>query len=135
VKCLTKRQAIDDHEGKTGKEQIIGNDAVAYIAMYVRDDITQATFAADPDAENWIVPEWLRSEIESEKTSAVPPPMPPLPTDTTTVNSNAEHEITTQEKEEPRAVIEFQVVDSRVFNAHEGKYNRAYPQHTTCWEL
>jgi hypothetical protein len=123
VKCLTKREAIDDHEGKPGKEQIVGNDAVAYVAMYVRDDITHATFAADPDAEHWDVPGWLRAEVESEKSSAVPPPMPPLPTDTTAINDNAEHEINTQEKEEPTAVLDFQVVDSRVFNAHEGPGN------------
>jgi hypothetical protein len=123
VKCLTKQQAIDDHEGKPGKEQIVGNDAVAYIAMYIRDDITQAAFASDPDAEIWAVPEWIRKEVETDRTSAVPPPMPPLPANTTVVENNAEQESTPQEKAEPTTVVEFQVIDSRVFNAHEGPGN------------
>jgi hypothetical protein len=120
VKCLTKQQAIDDHEGKSGKEQIFGNDAVAYIAMYVRNDVTQAAFASDPNAEQWAVPEWIRTEQESHKTPAVPSPMPPLPKETTVVENEAEQELATQEKEEPPTVIEFQVLDSRVYNAHEG---------------
>jgi hypothetical protein len=120
VKCLTKRQAIDEHEGKPGKEQIIGNDAVAYIAMYIRDDTTQTAFTSDPATEEWTVPQWIRAEVEKDNTPNLPPPMPPLPTETPVAEVDTETKPVVDEKEGPATMIKFQVLDSRMFKEHEG---------------
>tara|TARA_R110002003_G_scaffold159_4_gene13753 strand:- start:5349 stop:9092 length:3744 start_codon:yes stop_codon:yes gene_type:complete len=120
VKCLTKRQAVDEHEGKPGKDQIFGNDAVAYIAMYVRDDVAQAAFVSSADAEQWTVPEWLCDEVEKEKASAMPPSTPPQPVVMSPSPVGTDGRATTEETGAPVAMLDFQVVDSRIFKEHEG---------------
>lgn len=120
VKCLTKRQAIDDHEGKPGKEKVIGNDPVAYIAMYVRDDIAQTTFKSDVDTEKWEVPEWVRAEVEKDKENNVLPPMPPLPPATDLEGESIPETGKTQDNDEPPTMLDFKVIDSRLFKNHEG---------------
>jgi hypothetical protein len=118
VKCLPKREAVDVHEGKPGGTQITGNDAVAYVAMYVRDDITQSAFVSDAESEQWNVPEWLRLEVESKKSPNSLPPMPPLPIHepNSVANQKKEEEVAA----EPPKTLEFRVIDSRVYLEHEG---------------
>jgi hypothetical protein len=128
VKCLTKQQAVDEHEGKPGKEQVIGNDAVAYIAMYIRDDTAQAVFKSEPDSEDWDVPEWIRTEVEEDKRLEDPPSMPPPPPEPSAVTIVSDEKPPTAEDEKPPTVedekvttmIEFQVIDSRMFKDYEG---------------
>ncbi|CAO2649526.1 Nn.00g069110.m01.CDS01 [Neocucurbitaria sp. VM-36] len=117
VRCLTKQQAVDAHEGKPGTEQVIGNDAVAYIAMYVRDDTAQATFVSNAESEQWDVPEWIKNEVEKSKTSSLLPPMPPPPADESAVESGMDGK---PEETEALEMLDFQVVDSRTFAQHEG---------------
>lgn len=122
VKCLTKRQAVDKHEGKPGKAQVVGNDAVAYVAMYVRDDIAQSVFVVDAASEQWEVPRWIAAEVEKSKTSTLLPPMPPLPTDVPVIEAKKEEKQEAAEEivEDRGKALEFQIVDSRVFAQHEG---------------
>jgi len=107
VKCLTKNQALGEHEGKEGKGQIVGNDPIAYIAMYIRNDVAQATFTCDAETELWTVPKWVRAEVDiraelQEGMASGILPIPPMP-------------IPVAEKS-----LDFRVVDSRIFKDHEG---------------
>jgi hypothetical protein len=121
VRCLTKRQAMDDHEGRAGSEQIVGNDAVAYIALYIRDDVAQAAFVSDARTEEWDVPGWIRVELEKSKVASVPPPMPlPMPAVVESVVDGDTAVEPVEENEEPPSMLEFRVVDSRAFDKHEG---------------
>lgn len=123
VRCLTKRQAVDEHEGKAGKERIIGNDAVAYIAMYIRDDAAQAAFTCEPESEQWTAPEWLRAEMKKRGNSAIPPPMPSSPMEAPVVENIDGENVLSEKGEKPLKMIEFQVFDSRAFSEHEGPGN------------
>lgn len=58
VVCLTKRQAIEEHEGG-GSEK----SAVAYILMYVRQDVVPKQFSKEEP--EWEVPQWLRKNSRS----------------------------------------------------------------------
>ncbi|KAF2253885.1 hypothetical protein BU26DRAFT_502001 [Trematosphaeria pertusa] len=118
VKCLTKRQAVTMHEGKPGSDRIIGNDPIAYIAMYVRDDVAESVFTSHPDSEQWQVPNWIRKDVEKQQTTNIPPPIPPPVLEEQPSQSSKEVEPVA----EPAVVEEqdFQVIDSQVFLQHEG---------------
>ncbi|KAF1947056.1 hypothetical protein EJ02DRAFT_450032 [Clathrospora elynae] len=115
VKCLTKRQAVDAHEGTPSTEQVVGNDAVAYIAMYVRDDVAPSAFVSDAESEQWDVPAWIKDEVERSKASSL---LSPLPIDEL-VSDTVKAEKPEVEAEPSRS-LEFQVIDARVFSDHEG---------------
>jgi hypothetical protein len=129
VKCLTKHQALDDHEGKPGKDMITGNEAVAYVAMYIRDDVVQSAFTVDPKGEQWAVPEWFRSEVEKDKdsTTPIPPPM-----DASVVKSGADQDSKLDKEEQSISMFEFQIIDSRAFNKHHGPGN--FDAYDPAWE-
>ncbi|KAI4663663.1 uncharacterized protein J4E78_004079 [Alternaria triticimaculans] len=118
VKCLPKREAVDAHEGKPSSTQITGNDAVAYIAMYVRDDVAQSVFVSDAKSEQWDVPEWLKREVEAKKNQSSLPPMPSLPTHEP--NSATDEDKAEKVTAQPPKTLDFRVVDSRVYLGHEG---------------
>ena len=118
VKCLPKREAVDTHEGKPGNTQIFGNDPVAYIAMYVRDDVTRSAFLSDAESEQWNVPEWIKSEVESKKNPSSLPPMPPPPIDE--LSSVVDQEKGKEVVAEPPNSLDFCVIDSRAYLEHEG---------------
>ncbi|ORY17606.1 hypothetical protein BCR34DRAFT_22357 [Clohesyomyces aquaticus] len=121
VKCLTKRQAIDMHEGKSGSDKVIGNEPVAYIAMYVRSDVANLAFKSEPQSEQWEAPEWLRADVEKPQSlnaSPIPLPVPPPPSDEP--KPDTEQEAKEPEEPIPPEVREFRVIDSRVFSQHEG---------------
>ncbi|KAE8842288.1 hypothetical protein PTNB85_01055 [Pyrenophora teres f. teres] len=123
VRCLPKRQAVDAHEGKPGVGQVTGNDAVAYIAMYVRDDVAQSAFVTNTESEEWDVPEWLKLEVENKKSSSSLPPIPPLPMDESPMDESTSQGEKPQEKEvvvEPPRTLDFRIIESRVFSKHEG---------------
>jgi hypothetical protein len=119
VKCLTKRQAVDNHEGKLGQGKITGNEPVAYIALYVRADVADLAFTANADSEKWSVPEWIREEVEKEQHSSLPleAETPPLPTEDATSSSRDE---SLEKASLTEKCYEFRVIDSRVFLQHEG---------------
>ncbi|KAF1839030.1 hypothetical protein BDW02DRAFT_575806 [Decorospora gaudefroyi] len=118
VKCLTKRQALDAHEGKAGIEQVIGNDPVAYIAMYVRDDVAQSAFVSEAQSEEWRVADWIEMEVEKNKNSSLLPPMPPPPLEEPITKADSQDG--PEVDAEPPKTLDFQIVDSRVFLEHEG---------------
>jgi hypothetical protein len=117
VKCLTRRQAVTAHEGKAGTERVTGNDPVAYIAMYVKDDVAGPTFTSQDDSEKWQIPEWIAKEVGRQHSA----PKSPLPF----ANGNehipdAETESkTTADITEPEE-RQFQVIISSAFLQHEG---------------
>lgn len=120
VTCLTKKEAIDDHEGQSGKDQIIGNSPITYIAMYIRDDVAQAAFVSNPETEQWHIPGWVLDEMEKDKAAAVPPPLP-LPVESPAIEAGEEFTAAIPEEEkEPVTIFEFYVADSRTFKDHEG---------------
>ena len=118
VKCLSKHEAVDAHEGKPSSTQIIGNDPVAYIAMYIRDDVARSAFISDTESERWNVPEWLKLEVESKKSSTSLPPMPPPPIGEP--NSVVDQEKGKEVVAEPPKLLDFRVIDSRAYLEHEG---------------
>jgi hypothetical protein len=124
VICLTKRQAVEKHEGKPGSEMNGGKDPVAYIAMYVRNDVAENSFTSRDADEAWDVPEWLLDEVKkAELASARPPPAPfvPVPEPSSDApKSDSEEEAEEKATEEAAITHEFPVINSRAFNEHEG---------------
>jgi hypothetical protein len=118
VKCLTKRQAMEDHEGKAGSGKITGNDPVAYIGLYVRADIARTIFNSKADPEPWDVQEWLRHEFSYSRKSG-------LPAGSHSGAGNATADSGEQQPEsdaKPKAPYsrKFHVIDSKAFLQHEG---------------
>ncbi|KAF9695032.1 hypothetical protein EKO04_006896 [Ascochyta lentis] len=120
VTCLTKKQAVDAHEGKAGTDRIFGNDAVAYIALYARDDVTSYTFKTSAESEQWEVPRWIQTEVEKTRKPSVIDPLPPPPADEPVAPAENEEKRPSEEDEEPAETADFQVIDSRCFLQHEG---------------
>jgi hypothetical protein len=121
VKCLTKQQAVDAYEGKPGNDRVVGNDSVAYIAMYVRNDVAHQAFAADTDtdSEPWDVPTWIQKEAEETKASALDTSMlPPPPEEPVALLDEPK----SAGKGEPETAntYDFEVMDSRLFAQHQG---------------
>jgi hypothetical protein len=137
VKCLTKRQAVDAHEGKPGTEKIVGNEPVAYIAMYIRDDIAKSAFVADAESEQWKVPDWLRKEVAKQQAGNIPPrSMPPIDIPIPEPPKETEEEAKPVEEPEPQPeppqLHDFQVIDSRVFAENEGP--GTFDAYDTKWQ-
>ncbi|KAJ4379318.1 hypothetical protein N0V86_005363 [Didymella sp. IMI 355093] len=121
VKCLTRREAVEAHEGKAGSGRLEGNDPVAYIAMYVRDDTTDLAFKPGADSESWEVPPWIKADVERTKSSGILDPLPPPPpTDEPATTIDTEDQSVGKESKDGPDLAEFQVIDSRVFLQHEG---------------
>lgn len=121
VKCLTRREAVNAHEGKAGSGRLEGNDPVAYIAMYVRDDTTDLTSKERADSEPWEVPQWIQTDVERTRNSSIMDPLPPPPAiDEPAAVADSEDQSVHKGIEDPPEVAEFQVIDSRVFLQHEG---------------
>lgn len=118
VTCLTQRQAVTAHEGQDATARTTGSDAIAYIAMYIRDDVAQSALRSRSESEQWEVPDWIPRELERRKLAEQLPPIP-LPTNDLGAALTTEAEkidAETLDFEER----EFEVVDSQVFLQHEG---------------
>ncbi|KAF2638924.1 hypothetical protein P280DRAFT_403747 [Massarina eburnea CBS 473.64] len=115
VKCLTKRQAINMHEGTDSKERVTGSDSIAYIAMYIRDDVANSAFSRD-GLEEWDVPSQIQVECDEPQDTDSQPDTNPGGEDT------AQRDQTSQptKDSEPAEERQFQVIDSRAFLEHEG---------------
>ncbi|GME22898.1 Peptidase C19 ubiquitin carboxyl-terminal hydrolase 2 [Neofusicoccum parvum] len=87
VVCLTKRQAIEEHEGG-GSEK----SGVAYILMYVRQDVVPKQFSKDES--KWEVPQWLKTSSRASR-------------------SNALNEATEE-------TLDYKIIESAAFLEHEG---------------
>ncbi|KAF9733686.1 hypothetical protein PMIN02_002677 [Paraphaeosphaeria minitans] len=118
VTCLTQRQAVTVHEGQDTTARTTGSDPIAYIAMYVRDNVAQLAFKSQPESEQWEVPEWIPREIERQKLAGQLPPIP-LPTEDPGATPTAQAEKVDSETVDVEE-REFQVVDSLIFLQHEG---------------
>jgi hypothetical protein len=118
VKCLTQRQAVDAHEGKSGSGKATGNEPVAYIAMYIRDDVAQTALSAQADAEQWDVPGWIRIEVEKQQAAPIPRPISPSPGEEQ--EPAAEKESQPASDPLPPQEHDFHVIDSRAYATHEG---------------
>lgn len=115
VKCLTQRQAVTLHEGKEGSGRVTGNDSVAYIAMYIRDDIKDSAFSQDP--EEWDVPSHITNEYGEPHTGSE--------SKTTRREHQAEADKNDQTEDLPEVppmpeTRQFQVINSKAFLEHEG---------------
>lgn len=123
VKCLTRKEAIDAHEGKAGPGRLDGNDPVAYIAMYVRADAADLAFKSDVDFEPWDVPQWIQADVERTRNSHIlnALPSPPPIDDGPATMSDTEDQSSSEESENEAEVADFQVIDSRIFLQHEGR--------------
>jgi hypothetical protein len=121
VTCLTKKQAIDAHEGKPGSAPVVGNDAIAYIALYARNDTIDTKSKTRVDSEHWDVPKWIQTEVEKTRNSStidlLPPPPPIEETEVTAENEGGIH---SKGAAKPVETSDFQVLDSRLFLHHEG---------------
>ena len=130
VTCLTKREALEDHEGfpasKCGENE---SSAVAYIALYVNDSIATNTFGnVEP---NWDVPDWLVEDVErtrareaaNERIFAFEPPPPPPGSQPLTEGQSPPPPPPPPPPEkvvDPPRDITVQVIDSRLFLEHDG---------------
>ncbi|OSS43719.1 hypothetical protein B5807_11522 [Epicoccum nigrum] len=123
VKCLTHKQAVETHQGKAGAGQIDGNDPIAYIAMYVRNDKIDATFNTDAESELWDVPCWIKADAEKLRSASIIDPMrppPPPPTDDQISANESDDQSEGQTDLDLNKTYTFKVIDSRLFLQHEG---------------
>jgi hypothetical protein len=123
VKCLTHKQAVEAHQGKAGAGQIDGNDPIAYIAMYVRNDKIDATFNTDAESELWDVPCWIKADAEKLRSASIIDPMrppPPPPTDDQISANESDDQSEGQTDLDLNKTYTFKVIDSRLFLQHEG---------------
>jgi hypothetical protein len=120
VTCLTQRQALAAHEGKDATARVTGSDAIAYIAMYVRDNLAQSALKSQSESERWKVPKWIPRELGRQKIAEQLPPIP-LPTDDPEAALTAEAKKVDAETVDIEDLeFEFEAVDSQVFLQHEG---------------
>lgn len=118
VTCLTHRQAVTLHEGKDATARVTGSDAIAYIAMYVHDNVAESAFNSHSQSEQWDVPGWIPRELERQKVAERLPPIP-IATDepeAPQITEGAKINAETADVEER----DFQIIDSRAFLQHEG---------------
>ena len=121
VKCLSKKQAVDAHQGKAGTGQIDGNDPVAYIAMYVRDDTADFTFKTNAESEQWDVAQWIKIDVEKTRKSGISDSLHPLsPINEQAPVADSGSQSPYQQDGNPGDTFDFQVIDSRAFLQHEG---------------
>jgi hypothetical protein len=66
VMCLTRKAAIDAHEGTDPKRPNNEQASVAYVVTYVRADIAERSFNIGNEPE-WPVQEWLAEEVKRER--------------------------------------------------------------------
>jgi len=80
VHCLTKKQAIDSHEGRSPQNNEKQHSPVAYVVFYVREDIAQSVFNSASE-EPWDVPLNVKSGIEVPRVNDASKlsPEPPKP--------------------------------------------------------
>ncbi|KAF3042177.1 ubiquitin carboxyl-terminal hydrolase [Didymella heteroderae] len=121
VRCLTRKEAVDVHEGKPGPGRLEGNDPVAYIAMYVRDDIADVALKPGTASEPWEVPRWIKVDVERTRRSSILDPLPPPPPmNEPATMTDGEDPPVERDIENESKLVEFQVIDSRLFLQHEG---------------
>ncbi|KAF9631861.1 Peptidase C19 ubiquitin carboxyl-terminal hydrolase 2 [Lasiodiplodia theobromae] len=87
VVCLTRKQAVEAHEGG-GSEK----SAVAYIVMYVRQDVVPKQFSKDEP--KWEVPQWLKNRTLGGRKQTI--------------------------FETTEETLDYEVFDSTAFTQHEG---------------
>lgn len=118
VTCLTHRQAVTSHEGKEATARVTGNDAIAYIVMYVRDNVAKWAFNSEADSEQWDVPEWLPRELGRQKTAEQLPLIPVSTGDHETPEQTESNGIDTRAVDVEER--HFEIADSRIFLQYEG---------------
>ncbi|KAF1813165.1 hypothetical protein P152DRAFT_457525 [Eremomyces bilateralis CBS 781.70] len=123
VTCLTQRQAIEAHEGWKSSDKRGEADPVAYIALYIHDDICAAAFDSKIEPA-WNIPSWIIEEIDRSQRpwsfdedvamsdpahTGLPPPMPPA------------NGIKLKAKEPGEdTIVDFKIISSRAFCDHSG---------------
>ncbi|KAJ4407344.1 hypothetical protein N0V91_003928 [Didymella pomorum] len=122
VKCLTRKEAVDAHQGKAGSGRLEGNDPVAYIAMYARDDTVAIALKPGAESEPWEVPQWIKADVERTRSASIldPLPPPPPPMDEPVTMTDSEDQPVTKTDNDELELVDFQVIDSRLFLQHEG---------------
>lgn len=119
VHCLSQKDAVNAHEGVDKSEKVVGNDSVAYIALYVRDDVASDAFKVDPESESWEIPEWIKDEVEDDWSIAHGySRMSPSTADESTPTAKTDEEQAAEKESEES--YECQVIDSQAFLQHEG---------------
>jgi hypothetical protein len=121
VRCLTRKMALDAHEG-TADSRNNDRASVAYAVTYLRADIADIAFNVANEPE-WNIPSWMVEEIKRERelvardVFAFDPPQP------VTAKSSSEDLSDAPKSEKPVEEIkeyEFSVVRSSIFSEHEG---------------
>ncbi|KAK4964626.1 hypothetical protein LTR28_003659, partial [Elasticomyces elasticus] len=62
VRCLTRKKAVNAHEGSSKARE---TDSCAYVVYYIRNDVL-----ADKSEEKWDVPRWIEVSTPSESSGA-----------------------------------------------------------------
>ncbi|KAI9828898.1 MAG: hypothetical protein M1819_006513 [Sarea resinae] len=101
VRCLTRRQAIDAHEGCPTDHSSDGAEPVAYVVMYVHDDVVQDTFERFPEQD---YPQWLHDRIQLEG-----------------LHVNARTELIHKLRGEDDMPVELQIFNADIFKGHRGQ--------------
>ncbi|PVI07656.1 hypothetical protein DM02DRAFT_580320 [Periconia macrospinosa] len=116
VKCLTQRQAVTLHEGKEGSGRVTGNDSIAYVVMYIRDDIKASAFSQD--SEQWDIPLHITNEYgvrpNGNESNVTPEQNQQQADKEDGTEATSAQDIPTPEERQ------FQIISSKAFLEHEG---------------
>ncbi|KAF2457089.1 hypothetical protein BDY21DRAFT_371914 [Lineolata rhizophorae] len=66
VTCLTRKEAMDKHEGWSSAEASNPGNEVAYVVTYLRHDVAKTQFDKN-DKEEWETSDWLVNEVNKVK--------------------------------------------------------------------
>ena len=118
VVCLSKKQAVDQFEGfASPKPQEVKESSVAYIVLYIRDDVSEEAFFANSEPA-WEPPKWVVEEVNEDRGMGSPRDIPeghydPEQPSIAPTTTEANPEVTD-------STIDLQIFNSKVFLAHEG---------------
>ena len=110
VVCLTTNQALEAHEGYESPEDDKETAAVAYIVLYVRNDIADS-IASQGTAEPWDAPESAMTVNLQVPQSRIGEP--------SSGDDNTQGSVT-KNSNSSKASVKLQIMDSRLFLQHEG---------------
>ena len=121
VMCLTRKAAVDAHEG-TAKKGNNEHASVAYVVTYLRADVAAKAFDVSNEPE-WDVSEAIVEDVKRDR--ALDSAYPNIFEAPTSIPAATNDEKTAEEakKEEPAAEVkeyQFSVISSQIFEGHEG---------------
>ncbi|KAI9814044.1 MAG: Alsin [Pycnora praestabilis] len=131
VLCLTRKQAIEIHEGVSGDHKREGMEDVAYIVLYVRKDLLGEVLKGFPREES--EPKWLRDEVRREYFASLPTEYfhdvsPESLRGAEMVEKKHLEDAEVEGRDEP---VDLRIFTSEIFKGHTGQGN--IDVFANCW--